>query len=204
MGPYTAAVRWIKAARPRGGGWSFAARAFWGSFVAGLIVMSVIGLASPGRFGGVGGRALGTGWPSWVLIGILVLCALVAVIRRRRLVWLVARVREPFRRPLSEDPHFAGAAGALAASSSASRTRFAVGWVWGPVGVAVLGATCAFSTAYFVVDAVLARGRVGWEQPLLAAANIALGLVLFRIAAKRLSRWRLATSVHREVSEGWF
>lgn len=117
--------------------------------------------------------------------------------------WLVRKAREPFRRPLEGDPAFAGAAHALGAAPAPLKTRFAVGWIWVPAGAALVALAGCLSTAYFVVDAVLARFEVGWQQPVLAGANLLLAWIVLRAAAGRLAVWPLAVSVHREATTGY-
>lgn len=107
---------------------------------------------------------------------------------------------EPLREPLDRFEAFDPAVHALLAAPATLRTRFALGWVWAPAGAVVAAAFFAASSAYFLVDAVLARFQIGWEQPLLAAVNAVAGLLLLRLAATRLATWRLAFSVHREVT----
>lgn len=201
---YSDAIRWIKAAQPRRvEGWRFARRAFGGSFAAGCGVLGVIALLAPSRFGEVGTTTFRTGWPALALVAVIVVVLLLALSRRSRISSLIRRIREPFSRPLSEHPSFEGAAGALSACPSALKTRFAVGRVWGPVALGVVGATCAFSTAYFFIDAILALGAVGWIQPLYAGFFVVLGLMTFRIAAPRLATWRLAASVYKDATTGY-
>lgn len=199
---YKEAVGWIRAARPRridvG---RFAGRAFGGSLCAGLVVLGALGLVAPGSFGGPAvGTVAGRGWPALALAGLVAVCLLIALAGRRHLGWLAARIREPFVRPLRENPSFEGAAAALAACPDPLRTRFALSWVWMPAGLAVAGVTFAFSAAYFVVDAVLSRGQIGWGGGLLLAVNAALGLLAFRVGAVRLATWRVAAGAYREVT----
>jgi hypothetical protein len=201
---YATLKRLVRAARPqRVGRGTFARRTFAANFVAGVGILGGIGLTAPSQFGQPGAATLHTGWPSWLLIGVIALCCLVAWTKRADLTWLYARVREPFVRPLDEARGFADAVDALASCPAPLRTRFAVSWVWGPIAAAVLGATFAFSAAYFVVDAILARGRVGWAQPVYGAAFALLSMALFAAAAPRLASWRFATSVHKEASTGY-
>ncbi len=61
----------------------------------------------------------------------------------------------------------------------------------------------ALSTAYFVIDAILARFLVGWSQPLYALVFLCLSLTLSYLAAPKLSTWRVAASVHKEVTTGY-
>jgi hypothetical protein len=196
---YTEAVRWLKASRPRRiDSGRFALRCFGGSLVAGIVVLGALGLLSPSSFNVPGSRALAGKW-TLALAGLVALCALILLARLSHLRWLFARIREPFVRPLGTR-HFEGAADALAACPAALHSRWATSWVWGPALVAVAGVTFAFSCAYFIVGAVLAGGRIGWGNPIAAGLNALLSILFFALAATRLSTWRLAVSVHREVT----
>ncbi|HVM34948.1 MAG TPA: hypothetical protein VM784_06350 [Actinomycetota bacterium] len=199
---YADATGWIRAARPRRiEAGRFAARAFWGSFAAGVLVLGAVGLVAPATFGEPGvGTAAGRGLPALVLAGVVVAALAVGLSQGRRLIWVARRIREPFVRPLEEYESFEGAAGALAACPDALRARFAFGWVWGPAAVAVAGGTFAFSAAYFVVDAILARAQLGPGQWLMLAANFLLGAIAFRLGALRLSTWRIAASAYRDAT----
>jgi hypothetical protein len=200
---YADAVRWIRSTRPRVRRFLFARRALRSSLVAGIALMSFIALVAPNRFGSPGSRTLRTGWPSLVVIGLVLACLGFVLLRRRELISALTRVRDPFQRPLTELPGFEGAADALASCPAAFKTRFAILWVWKPVALVVLGVTCAFSTSYFVLDAVLARGSVGWGQVLYAAVFLAASLCFFALSATTLSTWRLAASVLKEVTSGY-
>ncbi len=201
---YAEAGRWMRAARPgRIHRLRFARRSLGRGLVMGTALMGLIGLAAPSRFASVGSRTLGTGWPSLVVIGLIALCALYAIVRREHIRSAIDRGREPFLRPLSNISGFDGAADALAACPDAFKTRFAIGWIWRPLALFGLGIVCTFSTAYFVIDAALARFRVGWGQPAYAAGFLVLGLVVFALSAVKLSTWRLAVSVYKEVTSGY-
>ena len=201
---YSDAVSWVRLARPGDiHKTRFAWRSFVRSFFAGIIVLGVIGLITPSRFGTPGATAFGSGWPAFVLLAVVVLCSIVAVIKRRNIAWLAERLREPWRRPLTERPNYDDAVDALAACSDAQQSRFAFSWVWGPMVVVVLAVLFAFSTAYFLVDAILQRFVVGWETPILAAANALLSLILWRLVAVRMSTWRFAASVYKSASTGY-
>lgn len=201
---YSSAKRLVRATRPRAiDRVAFARRAFGGSFAAGVVVLGLIAIVSPARFGQPGASTLQTGWPSLALAATIGACVLIALARGRHLLWLGNRVREPLARPLEEMPGFDDAVEALEACPAALRTRFAMSWVWGPVALAVLGGTFAFSAAYFLVDAILARGRVGWAQPVYALVFALASLVVFGLGAGRLATWRFATSVHKEVTTGY-
>jgi hypothetical protein len=128
---------------------------------------------------------------------------LLALLRFRRLASFLRRVREPFVRPLQEHYGFEGTAGALDACPAPFRYRFALGWIVGPALLAFAGALFAWSAAYFVIDATLSRFDVSWTHPAFGAGNALLALVLFRIAAPRLSTWRLAFSVYKDVTSGY-
>lgn len=202
--PYSDAAAWMRSrVPPRPDRAALATAALTAFLVDGLLLLSLIGLVSPARFGSVGSRAFGSGWRSLALAGLAVLCAVWLLARLRPHRWVVAKAREPFRRPLEEDPAFAGAAGALDAARAPLKTRFALGWIWLPAA-AVLGAVAtSLTTAYFVVDAVLARFEIGWQQPVLAAANLVVAWSLLRAAAARIAVWPLAVSVHREATTGY-
>ncbi len=198
---YADAVRWLKAARPRRvDSGRFAARAFWGSFAAGIVVLGVLALLVPSAFGYPGARPLRSGVWTLALAGVVGMAAAALLVNARHIGWLVARIREPFVRPLSENRYFDGAADALASCPEPYHSRWATSWVWIPAVLAAAGVTFAWSSAYFVVAAVLSGGRIGWENPVVAAANGILSALMFAMGATRLSTWRLALSVHREVT----
>jgi hypothetical protein len=200
---YSDATDWVKSSRRRFDKMRYAQRAFGATFLAGLIVTGTIGVLSPAAFGSTGSRTLRTGWPSWLLLGLIGVSVIYAGSKWRYVRWALRRVRDPFVRAPEGDPRYEGAADALAECPAPYRTRFAMWWIWGPVVLALLGGMCAFSVAYFVVDAVLAGFEVGWASPLLAGINLVLGLVLFRLAATRLSTWQMAMAVHRSVTQGY-
>jgi hypothetical protein len=201
---YSDATKWIRSSRPSHiRGWNRAGILFVNSFLAGILLLGVIGTLAPSRFGSPGARAFSSGLPSLALIGIVALCGMFAFIRRREIVWAVRRLREPARRALREDPAFEGAVNALEACPRPMQSRFALFWVWGPAAVFVLGGVFAFSAAYFVIDALLAGFSVGWEQAALGVANALASLMIFRLAAARLATWRLALSVYRSATEGY-
>lgn len=204
MGPYSEAVRWVKSARPRRfDRWRFAERALGGSFVVALPLLAAIGLVAPDRFGSPGSNTLRIGWPRYVIVALVAIPLLMLASRWRQVRWFVARTRDPFIRPPHDDKRFEAAADALAASGRAAKLRFAAAWVWGPAGLGGLGVIAAFATAYFIVDAVLARFQVEWQHALFASAYLVVGMVLFALSAPRLATWRLATSVHRSVTQGY-
>lgn len=202
--PYNDAVSWMRSRVPRAGArTALATAALTAALVDGLLLMSLIGLVSPASFGVAGGRAFGSTSRTLTLVAIAGVCAVWFLLRLRTHRWVVARMREPFRRPLDDDPAFAGASSALEAARGPLRTRFALGWIWLPA-LAVLGATAAsLTTAYFLVDAVIARFEVGWQQPAFAGVNLVVAWMLLRMAAGRLAVWPLAVSVHREATTGY-
>jgi hypothetical protein len=198
---YSDAVRWVKAARPRRvDSGRFAARAFWGSFAAGVVVLGALALVAPSAFGAPGARALSSGVWTVALAGLVAAALAGLLLNARHLRWLFSRIREPYVRPLTENRYFEGAADALAACPEAFHSRWAASWVWIPALVAAAGVTFAFSSAYFAVEAVMSGGRISVGNPILAAANALLSAVMFAAGATRLSTWRLALSVHREVT----
>lgn len=201
---YANAVAWIKEGRPRRIDRAhFARRALWGNFVAGMGLMSAIALLRPEGFGLPGREPSRTGWPGITLMVVIAAVIVYAVVRQHHLRWLWDRVREPFRRPLSESRYYEGAVTSLDACSEVLQARFGIAWVWFPAVVWVAGAAFAFSTAFFVIDAVMARGGIGWGQPALAAGNALASFVTFAAVGGRLSTWRLAASVHKAVTTGW-
>ena len=201
---YVAATRWVRSARaPRIDRWGFARRAFGSALTAALLVMAGIALLAPSNFGAPGSDPLRSGWPALVLIAVLVMSLALAVVKRAGIRRVIDRTIEPWRRPLSEHEAFEGAADALAACPAVLRNRFAVLWVWGPMGLVVAATTLAFSTAYFLVDAVLARFGVGWQQAAYGVGSAVVSVGLFGLVATRLSTWRLAASVLKEVTSGY-
>jgi hypothetical protein len=189
---------------------TFAGRCWQNSFIAGVIVLGIIGFLSPSTYGQTRGfssrgqiGALGLGWPGLVLVGMIALGLLYALLQRDGIRWTVVRVIDPWRRPLDEDPNYEGAVGALGESSDANRTRYLWRFVYKPLVLAVLATFFAFSSAYFLVDATLAQFDVGWQQPVLGVINSIISVVLWRLAAVGLSTYRLATSVHKTVSTGY-
>lgn len=196
---YSDAISWIKQARPRRStrgrlAWKLFRTIYAGSF----LLLGVIGLLRPSRFGSPTSRPLRS--VEWAALALLVAIVVAfAFIRRQRIVGSFRRLLEPFRRPLDHPSHDP-AAGALESCPAPLRTRFALGWVWGPAAAVVVAAFLAASSAYFVVDAVLARFEIGWQQPLLAAIQALASLLVLRAVAARLGTWRLALSVHRSVA----
>ncbi len=200
---YADLVRWMKKARPRGlRPWRLTRSIFRACMVGSTLVLGGIGLIRPSRFGSQSSSA--GGGPEWWALGLLVaLCVVAVMLRRRPIAEAAARLVEPWRRPLTDLASFEPAASALESCPAPLRTRFAIGWVWGPALLVVAGAFFAASAIYFVIDAILAGFSIGWEQPLLAVINMILSLVVLRVGAGRLATWRLAWSVHREVTGGY-
>ena len=168
-----------------------------------VLLLSLIGLFSPASFGAAGSRAFGSGVRTLALAGLAAVCGLWLARRFRMHRWVLQRAREPFRGPLDDDPAHPGASGALAAARPPLQTRFAIGWIWAPALAALAAAAASLTTAYFLVDAVIARFEIGWQQPIIAAVNLLLAWGLLRVAAGRLAVWPLAVSVHREATTGY-
>lgn len=164
--------------------------------------MGFLSLVDPGAFGQTG-AAFALGWGGWLAIGIFVLALLYGYSKRGEIRELIDHIREPMRRPLEDNPSFEGAYGALAACGSAFVSRFGLGWVWAPAGLLVVGVLFAISDSYFVIDALLARFDVGWGTGVLFGADLVISLMCFTVAARRLSTWRLATSVHKSATTGY-
>ena len=210
-GAYSDAVKWIKISRPRRARESgFGGRCFTNSFIAGVVVLGVIGLLSPSSFGqtrgfSAGGRlgGLGLGWPALLLAAFVGLGFLYALTHFRGIRWTVTRLIDPWRRPMTEHPSYEGAVGALEHCPDALRSRFAWRFVYRPMVIAVLATFFAFSSSYFLVDATLAQFIVGWQQPVLAVVNALVSVLLWRVAASGLSTWRIAASVYKTVSTGY-
>jgi hypothetical protein len=201
---YVAAKRATRAARPgRIARARFARRAFGVTFLAGLALLALIAVVAPSNFGQPGAATPRSGWPFFLLLGVIAVSVTYAALHWRRVVWLGQRVREPLVRPLNELPGFEVAADALASCPSPLRLRWSLTYVWGPLLWALAAGTLAFSSAYFVIDAVLARGRVGWAQPMYAVAFGLVSIAVLAAAAGRLATWRFAMSVHKEVTTGY-
>lgn len=201
---YRDAVSWIRSRVPtRSTQRGVATGALTAALLDGLLLMSLIGLFSPASFGVSGGRAFGSTSRTIALVVIAAGCGVWLALRLRTHRWVLARAREPFRRPLEEDPAFAGASGALYTAGPSLKTRFALGWIWLPA-IAVLGAGAAsLTTTYFLVDAVIARFQIGWQQPVFAGVALVVAWALLRAVAGRLVVWPLAVSVHREATTGY-
>ena len=201
---YSDAVKWLKSARPRRfGRLRYAERAVGATVATAIPLLTLIALASPASFGSRASNTLRTGWPLYVLLGILAISLIYLLTRSARILWSLRRVREPFVREPHGDPRYENAADNLAACPGPLKTRFALQWVWGPLVVALLAVMAGFSGAYFLIDAVLARFNVGWAHPVLAAGNIVVSIFLFALVSGRLITWRLAVAVHRSVTVGY-
>ncbi|CAN5763018.1 hypothetical protein BH18ACT15_BH18ACT15_12790 [soil metagenome] len=201
MTAYGDAVGWIKASRPaRGDRLAFARRAFGWTFGAGLVLLGAIAFLEPDQFGQPGSNTLRSGWPAWVLAALVLLAALPYLLRLGRLNHALDMLRESFRSPREGDGVHDGVAAALEDCPPSQQNRFALGWIWGPAALALAGTTFSFATAYFVIDALLSRFLVGWEQGALLGANLLLALVCFVLGARRLSTWRLALAGYRTAT----
>ena len=201
---YSDAVKWLKTARPRRfSRLRYAERAV-GATVAGAVpLLTLIALGSPSSFGSRGSNTLQSGWPMYVLLGLLALSLVYLFAHMARIRWSLARTREPFVREPRGDVRYENAADNLAACPAPLKTRFAVQWIWGPLVIAVLAIMAGFAATYFLIDAIVARFSVGWYHPVYAAANIVVSLVLFALVSGRLITWRLAVAVHRSVTVGY-
>ena len=200
---YRDAVRWIKVERPPLRRAAYARRATRTALLTGLAVMGGIGLLSPASFGVVRGQTSLRDWPPLVVACLTVTCVIYGLLHRAGVRSVLERLRDPYVRALAEHPGFDGAADALAACPRAYRTRFALVFVYRPLAMGLAAFVGALSTSYFVIDAVLARGLVGWTQPVYALVFLGLSLTLFYLAAPKLSTWRVAASVHKEVTTGY-
>lgn len=202
--PYSDAVAWLKSARSRRvRRLAFAERALGATVAAALPLMCAIALISPGSFGAPASSTFGSGWPLYVLLGLLALSLILLFVNGKRIRWFVARAREPFVRPPSGDQAYEGGADSLAACSSTQQSRFAFWWIWGPAGLGLLGVITGMSATYFLVDAILAEMDVGWGHLVLAFVNLGLSYVFFGLAARRLSTWRWAVAIHKAVTSGY-
>lgn len=200
---YRDAVRWIKAERPPLKRAAFARRGTRTALLAGLALMGVIGLLSPASFGVVRGRTSLRDWPPLVVACLVAACVIYGLLHRAEVRSVLERLRDPYVRPLTEHLGFDGAADALSTCPRAYRSRFALVFVYRPLGMGFVASVSALSTAYFVIDAILARFLVGWSQPVYAFVFLSLSLTMFYLAAPKLSTWRVAASVHKEVTTGY-
>ena len=195
MRDYRNAARWIRSASPRLDGTRWARRALDVALVAAIVVLGAIGLVSPSSFGDIGAAPVRVGWPWFALLGAVVACAVGIGVRWRRLGGLVLNAR----RAVGHEEVVAGASDSLAVAGPIFQTRFALAWVWGPVLLLVVALTFAFATAYFAIDALLARFQVRWESATLAIGNVLVAFALFRLGAFRGSRLAISHRVHREA-----
>lgn len=201
---YSDAAAWMRSREPRGRDRERVSAAVLGAFlVDSVLLLTLIGLFSPASFGAEGSRAFGNTPRTLMLAAVAGACAMWLVRRFRAHRWAFESMREPFRRPLEDDPAYAGASGALSSARPPLQTRFAVAWIWAPALAALGAAAASLTTAYFLVDTVIARFEIGWQQPIIAAVNLVLAWLLLRMAAGRLAVWPLAVSVHREATTGY-
>ena len=195
---YVDTCAWVRSSA-KGSSWARAKNAFSWAYLFAFVSIGSIGVLSPKRFGSPGAAAFRGGWATALLI-VAVTSGLVYLMTKVGFVaWCLARMVEPFRRSLEEEPAHEGAVGNLARCPQMLRSRFALAWVWGPLGLAVLAAIFVSASAYFLVDAILARFQVGWGQPAFAVGHAIAGFAFFVGAAPRLRTWRLAVSVRRTV-----
>jgi hypothetical protein len=201
---YSDAVKWLRSARPsRLSRLRFAEGAVGATITAATPLLCLIALGSPEAFGSPSSNTLRSGWPLYALLAVLVLSILYLIRRAAHIKWAIARIREPFVRAPEGDQRYENAADALAHCPGPLKTRFALWWIWAPIGAAGLATMSGFSAAYFVIDAILASGNVGWGHPVLAAVNLAVSLILYAMAAGRLTTWRLAFAIHKSVTVGY-
>jgi hypothetical protein len=195
---YSDATRWMREARPpRAQRSRFAGTLFTLSLAAGVVVLGAIALLSPARYGSPGARPFGDKQVSLViLVVVLATTGWLLTSGRRK-----ARELVMDRRRALEHPARDGAADALTDTPGPFRTRFAVGWVWGPMIAGVFAAALAFSSIYFLIDALLARFDVGWEQPAFALGDAIAAFVLFRALAGRIATLPVASAAYRAASE---
>jgi hypothetical protein len=121
------------------------------------------------------------------------------IARRRKIARATRLIGDTFRgRPA--DAGYEEAADALSSCPGPLRARFAVAWVWLPLGIGIVAALLACSAAYYVVDATLARFDVGLGQ-VLYGVGLALGsLVTYLAIARRLLTWRVAFAASRDAA----
>lgn len=201
---YSDAVKWLKTARPRRfSRFRYAERAVGATIAGAVPLLTVIALVSPNSFGSRGSNTLRSGWPLYVLLGILVLSLVYLASRGARIRWSLQRMREPFVREPQGDPRYENAADNLAACPAPMKTRWAIQWMWGPLVIVVLAVMAGIGATYFVIDAIVARFSIDWYHPVYAAANIAVSMLLFALVSGRLITWRLAVAVHRSVTVGY-
>jgi hypothetical protein len=197
---YKDLIRWLKEARPpRMNPWRLARRLFWNCILVATVILGTIAAVAPSRYGASSG-GVGRSPESWAVVALVAICIATVFLRRSDTGSPTAWFRETISGGLEQHPSFEPATNALEACPAALRTRFAMGWVWGPLAMMILGAIFAASSSYFLIDAILARFTVGWQQVALAVINALLGLAVLRLAAKRLSVWRLSLALHRSAS----
>jgi hypothetical protein len=197
MSSYSDAVAWLKAAPVRSSGRArWALRALDASVFAGLVILGLIGLLSPSSYGNPGSAPLRTGWPWLVLLGLVATCLLVLGLRARRFraLWRDLKHGDP-----ATDEAVDACSATLEAGPPSAQTRFVFAWVWGPVVVMAIATAFAFATAYFAVDAILARFEVGWQQPLLGIIDAVIAFVLFLLCAPRGARVAIAYRAYKAV-----
>jgi hypothetical protein len=138
-----------------------------------------------------------SGWPWFLLLVLVGTCLLVLGMRARRwrAIWRHLKHGDP-----ATDEAVDNCSATLEAGPPWAQTRFALSWVWGPVVVMAIAAAFALSTAYFAVDAILARFEVGWQQPLLGVVDAVIAFVLFLSCAPRGARVPLAYRAYRAVN----
>lgn len=181
----------------------FARKSFGWAFSVGIVVLGLIALLDPADFGRPSTNTLRTGWPA-AAVGALVVAGLALfALTHKRMRASFDTVREPFRRPLDGSEAYEGASAALEDCPQSLQTRFAFGWVWGPGALAVAGTTFAWAAAFFILDALLSRLTVGWQQGAFFGADIVLSLLCFALGAGRLRTWKLAVSVYRNATIGY-
>jgi hypothetical protein len=202
---YADARSWTKSTRPSGfSRVGFAIKSFGAFFLAGTVGFGLFSMASPESFGQRGARVLNLGWPSAVLVGMILVAAGVLIAHRNGLSRLAGRnLTRPYSLGAGEDRAYEAAMNAVSACPRILQVRYALAWSWGPAVAACAGAILAISAAYYAVYAILAGGQVGAEIVLFALGNIVVGFGVFLITASRLVTWRFATSVYRTVSPGY-
>jgi hypothetical protein len=186
---YRDAVRWTRDSKPHVDVPATARGMLSVAFLTGIVVLGLIGLTNPSTY--EGSRS---GWQWFALAGLVGLALLVLGFRWRR--WL-----RPVLYRTRELDAVEAAADALRSCPSTFRTRYSMTWIWIPAVVGVLATILAFSSAYFLVDAVLARFSVGPEQALLGVGELLAALVIFWIIASKLWGIRFAREAVSLASE---
>ena len=188
---YKDAVRWTVSARPPGEPQVSARRMLAALFVSAIVVLGIIGLSSPATF-----RASRSGWPWWVLLALVGGAAAALAFRWR--TW----TRPILGQSTWTEDEVDAAAGALESCPALYRIRYSLGWVWGPGVAIVMAAIFTFSSVYFLIDAVLARGDIGPEQALLCVGQLIVALVLLWIFSPRIRSVRFAHEAARRAIPG--